>query len=238
MIAVCMIIPTLIFTRQSTREIVYVMKTGYQSIDSVRLADGSTVILNAGSQLTYPATFSGSTREVELSGQAFFKVHPDRKCPFMVKTKRMNLTVLGTSFEVFSYDNDKNAEAILLTGSVQVNLSSPSGKMKKDCILRPDQKFSYMENGETRITTVDANTYSSWRNGKRNSFKNETLEMILPRIEKWYGAKIECSPEIARHYRFTFTIHNETLELILNFISHSAGLNYKQINHDHYVIQK
>lgn len=69
-------------------------------------------------------------------------------------------------------------------------------------------------------------------------FKNETLEMILERLEKWYGQKIECVPHIARHYRFTFTMHSESLDLILNYISHSAPLNYRLISNDHYIIEE
>lgn len=238
MIALCLILSTLIFTRHTDKQIVYVVNTGYQSMDSVKLADGTIIILNAGSRLTYPAEFSGKTREVMLSGQAFFKVHPDKKLPFIVKTKKMNLTVLGTSFEVFSYDNDKSAEAILLTGSVQIDIPTQKGESQKTYILHSDEKLLCQEDGKIHLTKVDAASYSSWRNGKRMSFKNETLEMILPRLEKWYGQKIECDPQTASHYRFTFTLHNEPLDLILNFISHSANLNYRQFSNDHYIIEK
>lgn len=237
-IALCLILSTLMFTRHTDKQIVYVVNTGYQSMDSVILADGTTIILNAGSRLTYPAEFSGNTREVTLSGQAFFKVHPNKKSPFIVKTKKMKLTVLGTSFEVFSYDNDKSAEAILLTGSVQIDIPTPKGELQKTYILHPDEKLLCQEDGKIHLAKVDADSYSSWRNGKRMSFKNETLEMILPRLEKWYGQKIECAPQVASHYRFTFTLHNEPLDLILNFISHSANLNYKQLSNDHYIIEK
>lgn len=238
MIALCLIISTLIFTQHRDKQIVYVVNTGYQSMDSVKLADGTTIILNAGSRLTYPAEFSGETREVTLSGQAFFRVQPNKKSPFIVKTANMNLTVLGTSFEVFSFDNDKSAEAILLTGSVQIDIPTQTGEPQKSYILHPNEKLHCQESGEIYLTKVDAASYSSWHNGKRMSFKNETLEMILPRLEKWYGQKIECAPQTARHYRFTFTLHNEPLDLILNFISHSANLNYKQLSNDHYIIEK
>ena len=60
----------------------------------------------------------------------------------------------------------------------------------------------------------------------------------LERLEKWYGQKIECAPHIARHYRFTFTMHSESLDLILNYISHSAPLNYRLISNDHYIIEE
>ena len=85
-------------------------------------------------------------------------------------------------------------------------------------VLKPNEKLTYSKTDGISLTTIDADAYSSWRQGKRMSFKNETLEMILERLEKWYGQKIECVPHIARHYRFTFTMHSESLDLILNYI--------------------
>lgn len=238
MLALCMVLSTLLFTRNIEKEIIYVMNTGHQSMDSVTLADGTKVMLNAGSQLIYPQTFSGARREVQLSGQAFFQVSPDKKHPFVVKTKKMDVTALGTSFEVFSYDEDVEAETILLTGKIKVELPAEVPSSQAYYILHPNEKLAYHKTEGVSLTATDANTYSSWRKGKRISFKNETLEMILKRLEKWYGQKIACDPQVARHYRFTFTIHSEPLDLILSYISHSAPLNYKLISNEHYVIEE
>lgn len=105
-VAICMLLSALLFVESGRQEVIYVVNTGYQSMDSVKLADGTKVMLGAGSKLTYPQKFSGSNREVKLSGQAFFNVSPDKSHPFIVKTKKMDVTVMGTSFEIFSYDND------------------------------------------------------------------------------------------------------------------------------------
>lgn len=110
--------------------------------------------------------------------------------------------------------------------------------MKNSGEEKPNEKLTYSKTDGISLTTIDADAYSSWRQGKRMSFKNETLEMILERLEKWYGQKIECVPHIARHYRFTFTMHSESLDLILNYISHSAPLNYRLISNDHYIIEE
>jgi len=61
--------------------------------------------------------------------------------------------------------------------------------------------------------------------------------MILNRLEKWYGQRIECDPQLAEYYRFTFTVHSEPLALILNYISHSAPLTYKMVGNNHYLIE-
>ena len=195
-------------------------------------------MLNAGSRLTYPKEFSGNKREVTLSGQAFFSVHPDKAHPFVVKTKNMDVTALGTAFEVFSFDGDESVETVLLNGKVKVEPKDHKEQIKGEYILQPNEKLTCQVNGDIRIDRVDANSYSAWRIGGRLSFKNETLAMILPRLEKWYGQKIDCPQKTADHYRFTFTLRNEPLDLILNIMSHSAPLNYKLISNDYYVLEE
>lgn len=229
-----MLLSALLFVGSGRQEVIYVVNTGYQSMDSVKLADGTKVMLGAGSKLTYPQKFSGSNREVKLSGQAFFNVSPDKSHPFIVKTKKMDVTVMGTSFEIFSYDNDKEVEAVLLTGKVKVAISDNKKLEGKIYTLAPNEKLTYSEEKGVNLTNIDADAYSGWRKGKRMSFKNETLQMILNRLEKWYGQRIECDPQLAEYYRFTFTVHSEPLALILNYISHSAPLTYKMVGNNHY----
>lgn len=238
MIAVCLVLSSLLWLRAPGREVVYVMNTGYQSMDSVRLSDGTKVMLGAGSRLVYPEKFAGTKREVTLSGQAFFDVTPDRKHPFIVKTTGMDVTVLGTSFEIFSYEGDEEAETILLTGKVNVTIPGNERQAKETYTLIPNEKLAYRKGEGVKITHIDADSYSAWRQGKRMAFKNEPLEMILARLEKWYGQRIDCNPQVAAHYRFTFTVHSESLELILNYISHSTPLVYRMVGNDHYLIEE
>lgn len=238
MIALCMVLSALLLMKNPHSEVVYVMNTGYRSMDSVRLADGTKVMLGAGSRLIYPKEFTGSERKVELSGQAFFDVVPDEAHPFVVETSTMDVTVLGTSFEVFSYDGDKEAETILLTGKVKVKIPDKKAPEGRIYVLKPDEKLTYNNEKGVSLTKIDADAYSGWRQGKRISFKNETLKMILDRLEKWYGQKIECDLGTAQHYRFTFTVHSEPLDLILNYISHSAPLTYRMVGDNHYLIEE
>lgn len=238
MIAVCLVLSALLLMNTSHPKVMYVMNTGYKSIDSVRLADGTKVMLGSGSRFTYPREFSGTQREVELSGQAFFEVTPDKKRPFVVKTSNMDITVLGTAFEVFSYDGDKEAETVLLRGKVKVEIPDRKTSKERTYILAPDEKLTYHVEKGVSLAKVDADTYSGWRQGQSMSFKNETLRMILSRLEKWYGEQIECDPEVARHYRFTFTVHSESLALILNDLSRSAPLDYKMVSNHHYLIEE
>lgn len=238
LLLICGTLSTILLTRPNNPGIVYVVNSGRQTMDSVRLPDGTFVMLNAGSRLTYPESFTGDNREVTLSGQAFFQVQEDIKHPFIVKTKGLNVTALGTSFEVFSFDDDENIETILLSGKVKVETkNTTSEKVTGEYVLNPNEKLTYANKSLVKIEKVDANSYSAWRVGGRLSFKNEKLSMILPRLEKWYGQKINCPQEVADHYRFTFTVRTEPLELILNIMSHSAPLSYQLTSSEDYILK-
>lgn len=239
LLLICGTLSVVLLSRPSDPGRIYVMNSGRQSMDSVRLPDGTFVMLNAGSQLTYPETFAGKNREVTLSGQAFFQVHEDAEHPFIVKTKDMNVIAMGTSFEIFSFDNDSSVETILLSGKVKVETKNEADeKVTGEYTLNPNEKLTYAENGKISIEEVDANSYSAWRVGGRLSFKNEKLSMILPRLEKWYGQKIECPEKVADYYRFTFTVRTEPLDLILNIMSHSAPLSYRLKSNEEYVLKE
>ena len=239
LLLVCGTLTTILLTAPKQVETMYVINSGRQSMDSVRLPDGTFVMLNAGSKLTYPQSFTKENREVSLSGQAFFDVQKDAKRPFIVKTKAMNITALGTSFEVFSFEKDKNVETILLTGKVKIETKQLSNdKITGTYLLAPNEKLSYNEKNQVQIEKVDANSYSAWRMGGRLSFKNERLSMILPRLEKWYGQKIICPQMVADHYRFTFTVRTEPLDLILNIMSHSAPLDYQLTKDENYILKE
>lgn len=239
LLLICGTLSTVLLTRTTSPEMMYAVNSGRQSMDSVKLPDGTFVMLNAGSRLSYPEHFTGINREVALSGQAFFNVHKDAAHPFIVKTRDLNITALGTAFEVFSFDNDKSMETILLSGKVKVETKNATNKkVTGEYILKPNEKLTYATNGRVSIEKVDANSYSAWRVGGRLSFKNEKLSMILPRLEKWYGQKIACSEKMANYYRFTFTVRTEPLDLILNIMSHSAPLSYKLKSNDEYVLKE
>lgn len=212
---------------QSDPQIVYVVSAGRQSMEAFYLPDGSHVSLNAGSKLTYPEHFSGKHREISLSGQAFFKVHHDPQHPFIVKTKTMDVKALGTSFEIFTVDSASYTEMILTEGAVEVSTKRDEGEGDV-YLVKPDEKLAYEMNGEAKIEKVDAKQYSSWYRDGKPSFKNEKLAMILPRLESWYGVRIDCPEEVADKYSFTFSIHNESVELLLNIISNSSPVGYQR----------
>lgn len=216
---------------------VYVVTNGRQQIETIHLSDGSSVVLGAGSKLTYPKEFTGKKRLVELQGQAFFEVAKNPQKPFIVKTSQMEVTAIGTAFEVFCFGKEMQGEAILLNGAVKVALPQASSKENKEVFLLPNEKVTTTKDGEVNIEKVDANTYSSWRNKNGLSFANEKMSMIIPRLEKWYGTKIVCNEEIAQQYRFSFIIEDEPLTDIMNIIDRISPLSVKKEGNT-YVITK
>ncbi len=217
-----------ILSRDQSSNTMFVATSGIQNMQSILLPDGSQVQLGPGSKLVYPSEFDGKTREVKLEGQAFFDIAKDKSKPFVVKTKDMDVTALGTAFEVFSYEMENSIETVLLNGKVKVDLLH--GNHKREVFLNPNDKLT-LSRSDARISIekVNATKYSDWRNLGILSFENEKLSMIIPRLEKWYGQKIFCQKDLANTYRFTFKVRNESLDRILYILNNSSPIKYKKV---------
>lgn len=222
----------LILSRNQSSNTMFVATSGIQNMQSILLPDGSQVQLGPGSKLVYPSEFDGKTREVKLEGQAFFDVAKDKSKPFVVKTKDMDVTALGTAFEVFSYEMENSIETVLLNGKVKVDLLH--GNHKREVILNPNDKLT-LSRSDARISIekVNASKYSDWRNLGILSFENEKLSMIIPRLEKWYGQKILCQKDLANTYRFTFKVRNESLDRILYMLNTSSPIKYRKVGNNY-----
>ena len=123
------------------------------------LEDGTKVWVNAGSRIVYPVAFADKKREIYVNGEVFLEVAPDKNRPFVVKTKEMDVQVLGTSFNVMAYETDESASVVLVTGSVQVDTRDD-----EDFRLEPNRMFSYHK-GECDIKDVNVNDYILWKDG-------------------------------------------------------------------------
>lgn len=211
-------------------EMRYIASSGVRHTESITLPDGSIVQLGAGSRLTYPGRFTGGERRVELSGQAFFEVAKDKTKPFIVHMTDMDVTVLGTAFEVFSSERETQAETILLNGRVRVDVAGEDGSSAGGPVyLSPDEKLTFDKTArQVRVEKVDADKYTAWRIDGTLRFENEKLSVILPRLERWYGCRIDCPRAVAEKYRFTFQVHDESPERLLYMFSQSAPLTYRK----------
>ena len=149
------------------------------------LQDGTEVWLNAKSKLTYPARFTGEKRQVEVEGEAFFKVAKDPSKPFIVSTHDVNMKVLGTQFNVYSYPEAGYVQTSLLEGSVRVSFS---GKDSEGILLKPDQQVT-VSNGKMKVEKIRLQDHFLWRDGIY-AFENEPLIDILKKMELYYDVKI------------------------------------------------
>lgn len=149
----------------------------------VLLPDGSLVYLNAASSLTYTAALmQNGKRVVKLTGEGYFEVAKDKLHPFIVQTNRQEIEVLGTHFNISSYDDDAVVKTTLLEGSVKI---SASGDSK---ILKPGQQAKLYE-GKIQINDTDTDLAVAWKN---NEFviESENIETIMKMISRWYNVEV------------------------------------------------
>ena len=209
------------------------------------LSDGSTILLNADTRLRYPTSFDGPTREVYLSGEAFFDIQKDALHPFVIHTDKMNIRVLGTSFNVRSYPGDASMETTLINGSVEVTfpdrpsdriilkpkdklvigngLSLPPVYKKKDAHV-PQTKYSLT--GLTYYPKQDSTVIeTSWLDNKL-AFSSEEFQDLARRMERWYGVRIVFDKPDLATYHFTGIFQKETVTEALYALQLSEKFQY------------
>ncbi len=156
------------------------------------LQDGTSVWLNAQSTLAYPARFSGRSRRVTVSGEAYFDVVENSKKPFIVSTQNMEMKVLGTQFNVYSYPEAGYIRTDLVEGSLMVySKKSP----KSSVTLKPNEQVT-IKDGKMVIGRVKNRDYFLWKEGIY-TFEDETLSSIIEKLQLYYDVKIIVKyPEI------------------------------------------
>jgi len=163
------------------------------------LSDGTKVHLNAMSSLKFPVQFSGKIREVELKGEAYFDVTKDVKHPFVVNVSGTRVEVLGTSFNVKAYEENKDVVTTLVEGSVKVQ---SSGYKAKSMILEPGQQAIVDEKtGGMNMQEVDVALFTSWREGIF-LFKNQRMEDVMIELARWYDLKVFYKNPSVKELRF------------------------------------
>lgn len=187
------------------------------------LPDGTTGFLNSGSTLSYPVAFD-RTRRVELNGEAYFDVVHNEKSPFTVKTRELNIRVLGTTFNVISYPGEATEEIILQTGKVEV--MDNAGKTLTE--LNPDQRLTVNHEELTaKRSTVIASQYTSWTEGKL-VFRNEDMKQVAQRLSRWYNAEIVLADKSLEDYTFYATFVDEPLDEVLKLLAFTTPMAYRE----------
>ena len=192
----------------------------YGKRSEIILADGTKIWLNAGSTLSYPVRFTGNSREVYLSGEAFFEVSTDRSKPFYVITGDLRIKVTGTRFNVTSYNDDIVTQAVLVEGRIEAAKNRLFGRSVE---LSPGERIVYdRKENKMKKDKVDTELYTSWVNGYL-ILENEPVEEIFKKLERYYDKKIVVEG-LSGQYRFTGKLNlAEDLEKVLKNVAFPAS---------------
>lgn len=198
-------------------------------VTKVTLPDGTEVWLNSRSKLSYPQYFTGDTRNVLLSGEAYFKVEADKANCFNVLTyDSLMISAYGTEFNVYAYEEDPVVEATLVSGNIAVNKSV--GNRKSDVIhLSEKQQVLYDRNKDTlEVADVNLAVKTSWKDGKM-IFRRAGMAEITRRLARHFNVDIHLEREELYDYAYSATFTTETLEEILYLLEKSAPIRCKII---------
>lgn len=199
-------------------------------IDSLILSDKTKVIVNAGSSIVYPASFSSHSvnRNVYVYGNCHFSVAKDRLHPFVVNMGDLKVKVLGTHFSVNSYNDDENITVTLEEGLVSVF------DKRQSMTLHPNEQLTYYRtDGRMEKHSVDALACNSWVNGNL-SFSALSLSEIIKSLERRYGVKFRIMPGVDLNKRYTMNFkHDESVDDVMEVLKVvSGGINYKRVGND------
>ena len=189
------------------------------------LPDSTKVWLNANSKLVYPSSFQEGIRQVELDGEAYFDVRHNRDNPFIVRTKSMDVTVLGTEFNVSAYSGIEEFNIALLRGSVELNSPDRSRKyrmMAGEQVLYRDGKYV-----SAQIGSMD---YFKWKEGLL-SFSNQPIHVIIEKLRLYYDIKIEVAdlPFLKERYSGKFRV-KDGIEQVLKVLQLEHKFTYVKDN--------
>ncbi|MGS2761559.1 FecR family protein [Sinomicrobium sp. M5D2P9] len=199
---------------------------------SLTLTDGTEIRLNAGSTIKFPEKFTGDTREVELTGEAFFNVARNPKKPFIIKSDAIRTTVLGTSFNIHTFPENEEITITVATGKVKVASDSSA------VFLGPDEQgvFDKKSNRISRRKT-DIKNFIQWKDGIIH-FKDTSLLQVTKVLEAWYGVTFVFAEEKLKNCHLTAIYNNEILSVVLESIQYTKkGLQYEYLEDNKILIK-
>lgn len=210
------------------------------------LSDGTHVWINSGSKFKYPVTFGKKSREVYLSGEAFFDVTKEANQTFVVTTHDASVKVLGTAFNVKSYPEDAKTQTTVVRGLVSVKRIKEEEEVyikpnqmavirtempeEKPITSDPVQKLEVLNNVNTEAVTC-------WKN-QLLVFADEPLEDMAMKMERWFNVKIVIEDSTLREERYNGKfVHNETIYEVLEAIRKTTSIKYSVLE-DKIIIER
>jgi ferric-dicitrate binding protein FerR (iron transport regulator) len=182
-----------------------------QTVLNDTLPDGSVVTVNKRSSISFPSKFKGETRQIKLKGEAFFNVKPNKDKPFIISVNDVQITVIGTSFNVKSING--NTEVVVETGMVRVTRAGKAVELRANEKVLVDAKDSVLAKDQ-----VSDQLYNYYRT-KEFVCNDTPLWKLVEVINEAYNSHIVIANPSLRDMPLTTTFHNESLEQVLNIIS-------------------
>ena len=199
----------------------FIVKADKGDKATIELPDGTNVVLNSASQLSYLNNFGENVRRVQLNGEAYFKVAHDEKHAFIVQVGDLEVKVLGTSFNVSAYEDAKDVTVVLLEGKVGVYAQ------KMSHIMKPGDKIEYNKaTHKITATQVHPNDYIEWTKGNMY-FEKESLENIMKTLSRIYDVEIRFDSNKLPNEYFTGTISGGGIQNALNILMLTSPFFYE-----------
>ena len=187
----------------------------------VVLSDGTKVWINSGSELTFPMNFEKGERVVELKGEAYFDVIKSKEWPFIVRTCRSSVKVLGTSFNVTTYPDEEESNTTLVEGRVEVSLPGSTEKI----VLKPGEQV-LIRKEKAEVRKVNTKLYTSWMR-ERFSFESEDMEAVIRKLSRWYDVSFFFTNPEMKQKRFTGSIPKyEEIHRVLKMMEMTTSIRF------------
>jgi transmembrane sensor len=223
----------LVYSQEAPGHSGFVEKSGndvaYNSIETPRggqyrvtLPDGSRVWLNSASSIRFPATFSNlKSRDIQLKGEAYFEVTRMR-APFTVTTKNQVVRVLGTHFNINSYEDEQYLKTVLLEGSVSVSAAQGKGGT---VTLKPGQQAN-LGKGIFNVTNADIEKTMAWKNGYF-SFNDQNIQSIMKELSRWYNVEVSYEGAIPTEGFYAKISRSNNISRVLNALQSTKAIHFK-----------
>ncbi len=194
------------------------------------LADGTEVWLNAGTTVKYNPSFTGNTREIQLDGEAYFRVSKNKHKPFVVTTKHAQIKVLGTVFNLKAYSGESNIETTLEEGSVAFSLN---GSETKSVVLKAGEQLVYnIQEKKITLGMVETYLHTAWKDGKF-VFKDADLSKIITELERLYDVRIHLDNDSLQHLRFRGMFeYEQNIFSALEALERTTNMSYRMNGRD------
>jgi len=205
-------------------------------IQSVNLPDGSQAWLNSGATISFPEKFGKNQRSVNLTnGQAFFEVTRNEQKPFVIDAGGFSIEVLGTSFEVTTFENFDRASVSVKTGKVKVNTEVT--QINSPTILSANHKATInIATGNIETTEIDSEDIAGWRDNML-VFSADEFGTVVEALQRKYNVRIDLKRPELLHEKITLRLDDQPVQTAIEILSISSNFKYEFINDSTIVIK-